>query len=302
MSFQTSLPPPLRRGSRVGVAALSGPVEPSRLQRGLQQLRDLGYEPVSAPNLASSFRVFAGTDEERLAGFHVLASDPKVEAIFFARGGHGAMRVLDGIDWQLLERYPRAYVGYSDVTPFLLGVVARLGLVAFHGPMVAVELARGLATVEAESLQGALEGRLPMRVPAGESFGGELHGQLVGGCLSLLTSTLGTTQGTDLKDTVLFWEDVDEPFYRLDRMLTHLRLSGTLSGIRGMVAGSVNWGDRDPEDATYLRELLRDLADELGIPVVTGVPSGHTAPNYTLPLSLSVRRENPSNDLFFDIA
>lgn len=155
------LPPEVAPGDRVGVAALSGKVEPEALEAGVEALRGLGFEPVLAENVRRHHGSFAGADEERLAGFHDLAADPAIRAIFFARGGHGVLRLLHRLDWRLLERHPRAYVGYSDLTPFLLEVVRRLGLVAFHGPMVAVDFARGLDSGELSALLESLAHRTP---------------------------------------------------------------------------------------------------------------------------------------------
>ncbi len=268
------LPPPAGPGDRIGVAALSGPVDPERLERGLAALRGLGFEPVLADNARSRRGLFAGGDAERLDGFHRLAARADVAAILFTRGGHGLLRVLPGIDWELLRRRPRAYLGYSDLTPFLLEVVRRLGLAAFHGPLVGGELAGGLDAAERASLLGALAGRYPAELPfaawlrrpsgepwehwepggpeagrsargAGEAPGprparpGGGAGPLLGGCLSLLTATLGTPYFPDLGGAILFWEEVNEPPYRVDRMLTHLGLSGRLDSIGGMVVGHV---------------------------------------------------------------
>ena len=149
-----------------------------------------------ADNLAARRHgLFAGSDAERLAAFHRLAADPDLPAIFFARGGHGLLRILPGTRLGPPRRHPRAYVGYSDLTPFLLEVVRRLGLVAFHGPLVAGDLARGLSPEEEESLLGALAGRYPVehavRAPLLRP-GGRRRGPLLGGCLSLLAATLGT--------------------------------------------------------------------------------------------------------------
>jgi len=114
-----SPPPAVRPGDRVGVAALSSHVDPRRLEQGVAVLRELGFEPVLAGNLDRVDGLFAGSDAERLAAFHELAADESLRAIFFARGGHGLLRVLPRIDWPLLARFPRAYIGYSDLTPFL---------------------------------------------------------------------------------------------------------------------------------------------------------------------------------------
>jgi muramoyltetrapeptide carboxypeptidase len=269
-------------------------VDTERLERGLAGLATLGFEPVPARNLRRREGLFAGDDRERLAAFHDLAADPGLKAIFFVRGGHGLLRLLPGVDWDLLARHPRAYVGYSDLTPFLLGVVHRLGWIAFHGPMVAVELAAGLEEAEAASLGAALAGELEGEIPLTGCEGEEaVEGVLLGGCLSLLTATLGTPWAAALAGGVVFWEDAGEALYRLDRMLTHLRLSGTLAGIRGMVAGRPDAG----EDAAAFPGLLREVARSEGVTVGWGLPAGHGRPNLTLPLGARVRLDPATTGL-----
>jgi muramoyltetrapeptide carboxypeptidase len=275
----------------VGVAALSGPVDPTRLEAGLAALRRLGFEPVVGDNVLSRHGLFAGSDAERLAGFHRLAADPGLSAIFFARGGHGVLRLLPAIDWDLLRRHPRAYIGYSDLTPFLLEVVRRLGLVAFHGSMVAADLARGLRPEEEESLLGALAGRYPTEQPLSrwlrEPVSGESRGVLLGGCLSLLTATLGTPFVPDFEKALVFWEDLNEPPYKVDRMLTHLGLSGNLADIAGMIVGQI--GNGQEGGSVDWPALISGSVAGFSWPLALGLPSGHFAPNWTLPLGLSAR-------------
>lgn len=282
------LPPPARPGDRVGVAALSGPVDPARLAAGLAALVALGFEPVPAANLASRRGYLAGDDDERLAAFHGLAADPTLTAIFFARGGYGVPRLLERLDWELLAARPRAYVGYSDLTPFLSEVVRRLGCASFHGPMVAADLARGLSPEEEGSLLGALAGELPMTCPAaGALLPGEAEGPLAGGCLSLLAATAGTRFAPDLEGAILLLEDVNERLYRIDRMLTQLLEAGLLDGVAGVALGRLDLAPG--EDAAALPGLLCDRLGSLGVPVVHGLPCGHSAPNRTFPLGLAAR-------------
>lgn len=274
----------------MGVAALSGPVDPARLETGLAALRRLGFEPVVADNVLSRHGLFAGTDAERLDAFHRLAADPSLSAIFFARGGSGLMRLLPAIGWDLLRRRPRAYIGYSDLTPFLLEVVRRLGLVTFHGPMVAADLARGLRPEEEESLLGALAGRYPVEQPFSRWLrepSGETRGVLLGGCLSLLTATLGTPFAPRLDGALVFWEDLNEPPYKVDRMLTHLGLSGNLANIAGMIVGQIGNGQK--EEPVDWPALVGGSVEGFSWPLAWGLPSGHFAPNWTLPLGLPAR-------------
>ncbi len=290
------LPPAVRPGDRVGVAALSGPVDPIRLATGIAELSRLGFVPVPARNLAARCGLFAGDDGERAAAFHELADDPSLTAIFFARGGHGMLRVLPLLDWERLGATPRAYIGYSDLTPFLLNVVERLGWVAFHGPMVAAEMARGLTEEEGRSLLAALAGEPRQelaleRVLAGP---GPAAGRFLGGCLSLLAAVAGTPFATPFDDAVLFVEDIDEPLYRVDRMLTQLYLSGSLKSIRAMVLGASILSVLDEAAAARIRERTGE------IPLACGLFAGHTTPNLTLPLGSFARIDADSSLLVID--
>ena len=287
MPFRARLPPPVRPGDRVGIAALSGAIDPQRLAAGLNRLRSMGFEPVLAQNLDRREALFAGTDAERLESFHRLAADPSLSAIFFARGGHGLLRVLPFIDWRLLADHPRAYVGYSDLTPFLNQVVHRLGLVAFHGPMVAAEFARGLLQVEEDSLWACLGGHFPQLLPVTAWPRKKLaRGPLLGGCLSLLTACLGTPFAADLQGSLLFWEEVNEPLYRVDRMLTHLRLSGSLTALSGMVVGHIVWDSEEQRPDLAWAQWVEQTFEDFPWPMAMGLESGHRDPNLTLPLGL----------------
>ncbi len=305
MNSRASLPPPVRPGDRVGVAALSGKVDPARLEAGLEALAAHGFEPVQAANLRSRCGLFAGSDEERLTAFHELAADPSLSAIVFARGGSGILRVLPEIDWQLLGRWPRAYVGYSDLTPFLMQVVARLGIVAFHGPMVAADFARGLSGEELESFVSVLGGEFPASLPASCQDAGDetVEGPLLGGCLTMLAATLGTPYACDLEGAILFLEEVGEPLYRFDRMLTHLRLSGSLASLKAVVAGHLEGEGGDPQLAAsseVLLDQLRREARRFPWPLAWGLPAGHDRPNLTLPLGVMARLDPIAGRLTID--
>ena len=284
-------PPAVRPGDRIGIAALSGPIDAERLSGGVEALEDLGFEVVLASNLRSGATregrsLFAGSDRQRLAAFHELAADDRVAGIVFARGGYGVTRLLGRIDWPLLASRPRPCVGYSDLTPLLLGLVSRTGTVAYHGPMV-VDFARGLRPEERTSFLEALAGNpgpaWQLEPVVGVSAGRPevVEGRLLGGCLTMLAATTGTGFLPDLRDSVLLLEDIDEPEYRIDRLLTQLRTSRQSAGVRAVVAGHFTNCDA--------RDSLIDFAEELGVPLLVGLPAGHEAPNHTLPLGAPVR-------------
>ena len=284
-------PPAARPGDRVGVAALSGRIDADRLAAGVAALEEMAFEPVLAPNLRPDAApggrpLFAGSDRERLEAFHELAADESVSAIVFARGGYGVSRILDQVDWTLLASRPRPYVGYSDLTPLLLALVARTGTIAFHGPM-AVDFARGLQPEERRSFLDALAGRVPdpwplEAVSPGLSAGrpATIEGRLLGGCLTMLAATVGTGLLPSFRDAILLLEDIDEPEYRIDRLLTQLRTSGQTTGVRAVISGHFTNCDA--------RDSLIDFADSLGVPLFAGLPTGHQAPNHTVPLGASV--------------
>jgi len=294
-----SFPPPVRAGDRVGIAALSGPVDAARLAAGIAALGELGFLPVRARNLDAREDLFAGGDDERLAAVHELADDDSLRAIFFARGGHGVLRLLPHLDWNRLARRPRAWIGYSDLTPFLDTLARRAESVVFHGPMVAADLARGLSGEERVSLLAALAGQWPqvLAAPLGAVAANEraVEGPLAGGCLSLLASTLGTPWQLDLAGSILLLEDVDEPTYRIDRMLTHLALSGSLTGVRGAILGDLRGTDEPIGGPSRVPERVRRVLP--GVPVLAGLECGHRGPNRTLPLRARARLDAASGTL-----
>jgi len=284
------LPPPVRAGDRVGVAALSGPVAPERLAAGLSELRALGFAPVPARNLEARHDLFAGDDALRLEALHELADDDSIAAIVFARGGHGLLRLLPEVDLARLARRPRAWVGYSDLTPLLNALAQRAGVVTLHGPMVAADLARGLTAEERASFLAALAGDWPQlhALRADERASAiAAEGETAGGCLSLLAATLGTPWQCDLSDKIVLLEDVDEPTYRIDRMLTHLGLSGSLAAVRGLILGDLRGSDEAKDVPSSVAARVRRVAP--GAAVWQGLEIGHRPPNRTLPIGLAAR-------------
>ena len=305
MTAPRRLPPPVRPGDRVALAAVSGPVPEAKVEAMLDAVRELGFEPVAASNLRSRHDLFAGRDDERLAALHELASDDSIAAVIFARGGHGLLGLLPRLDWELLVRRPRAWVGYSDVTPFLLNWSLRSRCVCFHGPM-GVDLARGLHAEERISLLESLGGRYPQVLAARAAMEGSdaanapAEGTLLGGCLSLLSSTLGTPWQVGFAGAILVLEDVEEPLYRIDRMLTHLSLSGSLHGVRGVALGQLRGSDESAGTASSVPGRVRRLLP--GTPILHGMDFGHAPPNRTLPIGLDARIDPALRTLSLGVA
>jgi muramoyltetrapeptide carboxypeptidase len=298
-------PPALRPGDLVGVCAPAGAIDVDRLDRGVAELEAIGYRVKVTPAARSRSRFNSGTRDERLADLRSLLADDEVAAIVAARGGAGSGWLVPHLEAALLRERPRAVVGYSDLT-FVHLLSNRAGVVSFHGPMVAWELATG--SYDRPSWAAALTGEAPPYATEPGELSvlrpGEAEGRLRGGCLSILAAAAGTpwALATEGEDTILFLEDVDEKPFRLDRMLMQLRQSGALAGVRGIVFGDMK-GCSPPLGAGYgLEEVLLDALAGLDVPIALGLSSGHTAsPNVTLPLGVQTRLICAGEDGRFEV-
>lgn len=279
---------PLQPGEPIGVVALSGPAEPAKLEAGLAVLRSWGHPVVEAGNLRAAEAYLAGSDEQRLAGLaEVRRAGARV--VIAARGGYGATRLLPSLPLRRLAEEGLCLVGYSDLTAVLNALAAAGGGPQIHGPMVAAGLARG---DNARGLLGLLRDG-PFERPLFR-FGdgsvlrhGRAEGRALGGNLSLLIALLGTPWEPDFAGSVLFLEEVGEPLYRLDRMLTHLRASARLQKVKALIGGSLRGCGPASERAERWRRLLLETAPE-GAPVVVGLPFGHSAVNRPFPIGATV--------------
>jgi muramoyltetrapeptide carboxypeptidase len=268
--------------------APAGPCDPVALQAGIEVLRAAGFEPVTASNLTSRTSYLAGSDDERFAGILDLL-DRGAEALLAARGGYGVMRLLPGMPWERLAAWQGWVVGFSDVTALHAGLATRFPRATLHGPNVA-SLARHRAS--AERLVAWLRGRAPRRLFAlGRARilrSGVARGVSVGGTLSLLAALVGTPFEPDYRDTVLFLEEVGEPAYRLDRLLTQLRLSSRLAEVKAVVTGRLaRCGRNEPGWHERWRELLLEAVGADTV-VVEGLPFGHGGANAPFPLGVEV--------------
>jgi muramoyltetrapeptide carboxypeptidase len=277
------------------VAAVSGPVDSEKLAAGVAAIEGRGYSVVLADNIRDSRGFLAGSDMARAAGYRKLLTARSVDAIFFARGGYGASRVLAHLDPGELAANPKIHMGASDLTALFAWIARRTGLATFYGPMVAVDMA-DLADLADRTEPRPLdwEAVLSGEIPGTHAFApgdvlapGEAEGPLAGGCLSLLASLSGTPEAVSGRGAILFWEDVGEQAYRLDRLLTQLERSGTFDGLHGMVIGSVVPGRG--ESAETVREYLQERFANARFPVAMGLPAGHLEAPRTLPLGPAAR-------------
>ena len=283
-------PPRLKKGDTIGIAAVSRPVLAPKLAEGMALLEQCGYRVVLASNIHSRSRngLFAGSDDERADGYRALLLDPKVDAIFFATGGYGAGRIFARLTARELAERPRIHLGGSDLTALFAYAATHAHLTTFYGPMAAMAMACEPELDWERVLAGAAPE--PHTVADADVLApGIGEGPLLGGCLSLVAALAGTPEQVDGRGAVLFWEDVGEKAYRLDRMLTQLERSGTLEGLQAMIIGSITPGSVGGEPPEFVADWLRDRFGGSPFPVVCGYPAGHLRGSRTLPLGQPVR-------------
>lgn len=285
-------PAALRPGDRVAVVAPSGKVDPERLARGAAVLTELGFEVV-LPCPADSHPYFAASDAERRRGLLAAFADPEVRAVWCARGGYGVARILPDVDPAWVRAHAKLCIGFSDATALLQFLVQGAGVAALHGPMVAHDLVVARDTGTLDHLLAIAAGNASWQIAVPRTIvPGEAAGPLLGGCLTVLASLAGTPLAPRFAGAIALFEDISErPLRRIDRMLTQLRQSRMLDGVRGIVFGTMpECGPADDLCAT-----IEDCLGSLGVPIGFGAPLGHGDVHYAAPLGVGVRlRIEPS--------
>jgi len=285
-------PPALKLGDTVGIVAPASNVKRADLEAGCDGLRRAGYEPFYLDSMLEQDLYFAGSVQRRTRELEEMFARDEVRAIVCARGGYGANYLLEALDLEKIKSHPKIFVGYSDVTCLTTYFFDALGLVSFHGPMVAKDWAQE-GGVDLPSWQSALAGTTSWELPLGAGSGasglrdGAAEGILYGGCLSILAASLGTPYEIKTEGTILFLEDLAEKPYRIDRMLMQLKLAGKLDAVRGIVFGEMRDCVQNANQGYTLEEVVLRVVGDLGVPVAYGVRSGHvTAGNITLPIGV----------------
>lgn len=307
----------LKKGDRVAIIAPSTPADPEKVRRSEKGLRALGLEPVYYPSCFSYHGHLAGTDETRLSDLHEAFSDKSIKGIICLKGGSGATRLLDKIDYRIISRHPKVFVGYSDITALHMAFQNKCGLVTFHGPMALSDMyhykndevkfdsfsyeSYHKTLFEAKPL-GEIEN--PKEFPLEMLVGGKAEGLLVGGNLSLMISTLGSPYEIDTKGKILFIEEVHESAYVVDRMLTALALAGKFRDCMGIILGT--WTDCVQEEKkSYggkdltLEEIFDEVVKPWGKPTITGLYAGHNSPQLMLPLGVHVKIDADLKTIYY---
>lgn len=299
-------------GDTIGIIApASAPPDPQAVDRAAAALEKFGFKPKLGKNIRARLGFLAGTDRERAADLMTMFADKKVKAIVCLRGGYGCARILDRLDYELIRRNPKILAGYSDITALHFALLQKAGLISFHAPMWNGALADPkvpqftrksfIQTVMEAKARGSICEGCPDKAVS-ILRGGSTEGRLIGGNLSLICASLGTPFAPSFKGRILFFEDISEKPYRLDRMLTQLWNAGILSQVAGVAVG-VNKDCHDPDakpGGEYRQsgaDVVKERLSRLRVPVVTGLPFGHVDLNATIPVGVRVKLNGRHGDL-----
>lgn len=294
------IPKPLLPGDTVALVGISGCIHEENVdelvQRAAQRLEGLGFKVKLDDSCGKKYGYLAGNDKERAAALMNAFADDEVDGVWCIKGGYGCIRMLDLIDWDMIARHPKAFVGFSDITTLHTVLHERCGMCTFHGPMPKSNPMEPGATTD--SLMHALAGTpdREIRNPNGTALqcvrGGVAEGMLVGGNLTLVTAGTGTAYDLDVKGKILFLEDVGERTYVIDRYLHQLYHAGKLTECAGIILGGfTDCVVEDPNCGLTLEQVLRDVFAKVNVPVLAGLQAGHMREMVTLPLGRRYRMD-----------
>jgi muramoyltetrapeptide carboxypeptidase len=292
-------PEKLKQGDVIGIISPSSPVSDKiKLDEGAAYIEKMGYRVKVGKNVMRERGYLAGTDKERVEDIHNLFLDNDVKLIICLRGGYGASRLLDKIDYSIIKNHPKIFCGYSDITVLQNAFFYKTGLATFAGPMAGVDFCKDISEYTAANFWNTVTSNEPVKInyPYGEGLksfrSGIADGRLIGGNLSLFTSLIGTEYLPEPENKILLLEEVGEAPYRIDRMLNQLRLSGYLEKINGVILASfTDCIETDPEKKSLtLKEVMEDyFINEFNVPVVYNLNHGHINNNLTIPIGIKVR-------------
>lgn len=318
-------PKRLKIGDTVGLIAPASAVVESEFNRALENIKNLGFIPKVGKNAQKRYNFLAGTDKERLEDLHWAFSDMEVKAVWCIRGGYGTSRILPNIDYNLIRKNPKVFIGYSDITALHLAIHQNTGLVTFHGPGGSSNYSdytknHVLNVLTNASAPYKIELSADNKVREDEIYQtevitkGKAKGKLIGGNLSLLVALAGTNFALkNTKGKLLFIEDVNEPPYKVDRMLTQLRQTIDMKHLAGIALGvfednssrrrtnteTQSTPQTQPTQSTTLLDVFKDRLGDLGIPVIYGLSFGHIRDQFTLPVGIEVVLDTENATMMF---
>lgn len=292
-------PKRLLKGDLIGIISpASAPDDLTRINSGVKYLENLGYNVLLGEHVGKNHGYLAGSDGERLSDIHSMFKNKNVKAIICVRGGYGSPRLLDKIDYGLIKRNPKIFVGYSDITALQMAFLQKANLVTFAGPMLAVDFHNEVSEFTEDFFWRLVTsnkkiGRI--KNPNNEKMyflkKGSAIGQIVGGNLALLVSLMGTPYFPDIRNKILLLEDTGEAPYRLDRLINQLRIAKLFDKVNGVVLGAfTDCKELDLSKKTLtLGEVIEDYFTKLTKPTVYNFQHGHIPDNITVPFGIRVK-------------
>jgi muramoyltetrapeptide carboxypeptidase len=280
-----TFPPYLYPGDSIGILCPSGYMPYENAVMAIETLTEWGFNVVPGKTLGSHYHYFSGTDEERLADLQHMIDNKHFKAVFCARGGYGLGRIIDKLNFTKFEKAPKWIIGFSDITVIQSHLFARYKIASLHAPMAAAFNDGEFSNKYVSSIHDALIGRKANYISEGHQLNipGKVSGRLVGGNLSLLAHLTGTSSGIDMKNRILFIEDVGEYIYNVDRMMYQLKRSGKLNQLAGLIVGRfTEMKDTVIPFGESVEGLIKDIVKEYDYPVCFNFPVSHDKENYAL--------------------
>ncbi len=294
------LPKRLKPGDTIGLVTPSGEIKKEQLDKSIENLDKLGFKTYYLPSVMDQYGYFAGTDKQRADELMHMFSNPEVDGIICVRGGYGAMRIVDLLDYDVIQKNPKAFVGYSDITALNIAIYEKTGLVTFHGPVGESDF-NDFTVTSFENVLMYPKKKYKYHYQREEGTegnpefdfytitGGKAEGELLGGNLSVLASMAGTKYAPDFENKLAFIEEIEEKTYRVDRMLTQLVQATNLGKANGIVLGIFYKCSVNDPPAFTLKQAISDIMKPLNIPVAYGFPFGHVSNKFTLPTGINAR-------------
>ena len=302
------LPKKLEKGDTVGLVCTSSAVGTERIPQCIAVMEKLGYKVKTADNLDTNYGGYmAGTGKVRGEWINKMFADPEVDAIFCIRGGDGSSRTMEYLDYDLIRKNPKIFVGYSDVTNYHLALTKYCDLVTFHGPMVSSNMVDGFDDETKNSLFSVINGDNVIEYKNPEGYDikvlkeGKAQGKLIGGNLSLLSASIGTPYEVDTEDSILFIEEVCEPMSKIEKWTYHLRNAGKLKNCRGILLGQFTKVTNDECPEYDVIRCMTDIFEGLDIPVMYNIQSGHGSQIMTLPMGAICTMDTEAGKITFEV-
>ncbi len=287
-------PKQLKHGNHIGVISPSYWFEKEDISMTMGYFEKKGYSMVQGKSNSMKWGPFAGEPQKRADDIHCMFSDRNIDAIICARGGYGANRVLPLLDYDIIRKNPKIFMGFSDITAYLTSITQKTGLVTFHSPML-ISYKKRFVNYNFHLMEQVLSGETDIKIEYPKSLSprilnpGSASGPIWGGNMTLLINRLGTSDHIDTDGVILFIEDLDEYLYAFERMLIHMQTAGMLKKIAGLIIGELH--DLKDQDVGFGRDsdqIVMDICSELDIPIISNFPCGHGIYQATLPISVPV--------------